>query len=112
MHTTEEDDEEIHRENDKSDSDFSDDDDSTYAPSTLETQYSDNEAMIQSLYSTDSGSESEEEENNPSNVFPTTSHDSSTTDECAIQKLLFWTWKNLHKHHATSSKSQSPFFQV
>ena len=79
MHTTEEDDEEIYRENDNSDSDFSDDDDSTYAPSTLETQYSDNEAMIQSLYSTDSGSESEEEEDNPSNVLPATSHDSSTT---------------------------------
>ena len=29
-----------------------------------------------------------------------------------IQKLLIWTWKNLHKHHATSSKSQSLFFQV
>ena len=79
MHTTKEDDEEICRENDNSDSDFSDDDDSTYAPSTLETQHSDTEAMIQSLYSTDSGSESEEEENNPSNVLPTTSHNSSTT---------------------------------
>ena len=43
MHTTEEDHEEIYRENDNSDSDFSDDDDSTYAPSTLETQYFDNE---------------------------------------------------------------------
>ena len=31
---------------------------------------------------------------------------------CAIQKLLFWTWKNLHKHHAASSKSQLLFFQV
>ena len=79
MHATEKNDKEIYRENDNSDADFSDDDDSTYAPSTMETQYSDNEAMIQFLYSTDSGSESEEEENNPSNLLPTTSHDSSTT---------------------------------
>ena len=28
---------------------------------------------------------------------------------CAIQKLLFWTWKNLHEHHTTSSKFLSQF---
>ena len=28
----------------------------------------------------------------------------------AIQKLLFWTWKNLHKHYVTSSKFLLQFF--
>ena len=60
----EEDDEEIYRENENSDSDVSDDDDDvlnpTYAPSILDAYHYDTEARIHSYNSTDSGSESGE----------------------------------------------------
>ncbi|CAK8678555.1 unnamed protein product [Clavelina lepadiformis] len=65
-----------------SDSDRSDDDDPTYAPSTLETHYSDTEARIQSLYSTDSGSGSEEESEHltPSDSSATSDSSSTSSD--------------------------------
>ena len=80
-----EDDEEIYREGENSDSDFSDDDDQTYAPSSLGSEYSDNE-NIRTESLTDSESESEEEEKEDSfNASLTTSaYPSSISDSSSI----------------------------
>ena len=89
----EEDDEEIYRENENSDSDVSDDDDDvldpTYAPSILDAYHYDTEARIHSYYSTDSGSESGEEDENIFNDLPTaSSHSSATSDSLSTMPAM------------------------
>ena len=89
----EEDDEEIYRENENSDSDVSDDDDDvldpTYAPSILDAYHYDTDARIHSYYSTDSGSESGEEDEDIFNDLPTaSSHSSATSDSLSTMPAM------------------------
>ena len=90
---TMEEDEEIYRENENSDSDVSDDDDDvldpTYALSILDAYHYDTEARIHSYYSTDSGSESGEKDEDIFNDLPTaSSHSSATSDSLSTMPAM------------------------
>ena len=71
LNAMEDDDEEICRETENSDSSFSDEDYQIYTPPSLGSHYSDTEAVIPCL--TDSESESENEDEDSFNTLPTTS---------------------------------------
>ena len=77
LNAMEDDDEEIYKETENSDSDFSDEVYHINTPSSLGSHYSDTEAVIPCL--TDSESESEDEDEDSFNALPTTSTDSSLT---------------------------------
>ena len=73
----EDDDEEIYRKTENSDSEFSDEDYQINTPPSFGSHYSDSVAVISCL--TDSKSESEDEHEDSLNALPTTSTDSSAT---------------------------------
>ncbi|CAK8686047.1 unnamed protein product [Clavelina lepadiformis] len=98
MDAMEKDDNEIYRESEDSDSDRSDDVDPTYAPSTLETHYSDTEARIQPLYSTDSGSNSEEESEHPAPSDSSATSDSSSTSSNISTRTRKMELSGVHSH--------------
>ena len=77
LNAMEDDDQEIYRKTENSDSDFSDEDYQINTPPSLGVHYSDAEAVIPCL--TDSESESEVEDEDSLNALPTTSTDSSAT---------------------------------
>ena len=77
LNAMEDDDEEIYRESENSDSDFSDEDYRINTPASLGSHYSDTGAVIPCL--TDSKSESEDKNEDSFNAIPTTSTDSSAT---------------------------------
>ena len=77
LNAMEDDDEEMCRVTENSDSDFSDEDYQINTPPSLRIHYSDTEAVISCL--TDFESESEDEDEDFFNALPTTSTDSSAT---------------------------------
>ena len=77
LNAMEDDDEEMYRETENSDSDFSEEDYQINTPLSLGSDYSDTEAVIPCL--TDSESESEDEDEDSFSALPTTSTDSSAT---------------------------------
>ena len=77
LNEMEDDDEEIYRETENSDSNFSDEDYQINTPPSLGSHYSDTEAVIPCL--TDSESESEDEDEDSFHALPATSTDSSAT---------------------------------
>ena len=82
LNAMEDDDEEIYRETENSDSDFSDENYQINTPPSLGSHYSDSEAVIPCL--TDSESESEDENEDSFNTLPTTSTDSSATSRFSL----------------------------
>ena len=77
LNAVEDDDEEIYRETENSNSDFSDKDYQINTPPSLGSHYSDSEAVVPCL--TNSESESEDEDEDSFNALPTTSTNSSAT---------------------------------
>ena len=86
LNAMEDDDEEIYRETENSNSNFSDEDYQIIKPPSLESHYSDTEAVISCL--TDSESESEDEDEDFFNALPTTSTDSSATPGFSLTQIL------------------------
>ena len=70
-------------------SDLSDEDDPTYVAPTLETGYSGTEVTIESTYSTDYESESEEEDESPLNISP-----SAPDTSLSASDGILWTGKD------------------
>ena len=77
LNAMEDDDKDLYRETEYSDSDFSEEDYQINTPPSLGSHYSDTEAVILCL--TESASESEDEYEDSFNALPTTSTDSSAT---------------------------------
>ena len=82
LNAMKDDDEEIYRETENSDSNFSDEIYQINTPASLGSHYSDTEVVIPCL--TESDAESEDEDEDSFNALPTTSTDSSATSDFSL----------------------------